>query len=173
MVQEEATKAGRSNVPFEVSIATHVSDDLAKAREMCRWEPEILTNLVWHLMRTYSIEELPPSMVEGFEWLAEIEDWWGQHDWSKHAQVDEAHKQIISDELVDRWTVCGSVDACADKLRRLENIGVSRFCAYLVDLSQEELENQIRTIGEKIIPQFSGGAKSPEAVPASEASGRG
>jgi len=154
MVQEEAQKAGRGRVPFEVSIATHVSDDIAKAREMCRWEPEILTNLVWHLMRTYPIETLPPSMVEGFEWLAEIEDWCGEHDWSKHAQVDEAHKRIIPDEIVDKWCVCGSVQTCVDKLRELEKIGVSRFCAYLVDLPIDELENQIRVIGEKIIPEF-------------------
>jgi alkanesulfonate monooxygenase SsuD/methylene tetrahydromethanopterin reductase-like flavin-dependent oxidoreductase (luciferase family) len=163
MAQEEAEKAERGPIPFEISIATHVSDDIGKAREMCRWEPEIITNVLWHLMRTYPLEQLPPSTVEGFEWLAEIEDWWGQHDWSKHAKVDEAHKKIISDEIVDRWTVCGSVQTCVDKLRELEKIGVTRFCAYIVDLPMEEIENQIRTIGEKIIPEFTPalGARSP------------
>jgi alkanesulfonate monooxygenase SsuD/methylene tetrahydromethanopterin reductase-like flavin-dependent oxidoreductase (luciferase family) len=154
MCQEEAKTAGRDGVPFEVSIATHVSDDIAKAREMCRWEPEIITNLLWQLIRTYGLDALPPSTTKDFEWLADIEDWWGQHDWSKHAKVDVAHKRIISDELVDRWTVCGSVQTCIDKLREMERIGVTRFCAYLVDLDPDALEQQIRVIGEKIIPEF-------------------
>jgi alkanesulfonate monooxygenase SsuD/methylene tetrahydromethanopterin reductase-like flavin-dependent oxidoreductase (luciferase family) len=154
MVQEEARKAGRGPIPFEVSIATYVSDDVAKAREMCRWEPEILTNVLWHLMRTYPLDTLPRSMVEGFEWLAEIDDWWGQHDWSKHAQVDDAHRRIISDELVDKWTVCGSADMVVNKLRELERIGVSRFICYFAAMPLDELEHQIRTYGEKVIPEF-------------------
>ncbi len=154
MVQEEAQKAGRGPVPFEVSIATYISDDVTKAREMCRWEPEILTNVLWHLFRTYPLDTLPPSMAEGFEWLADIHDWWGQHDWSKHAQVDEAHQRIISDALVDKWTVCGSVDTVVDKLRELEKIGVSRFICYFSAMAFDELEQQIRAYGERVIPQF-------------------
>jgi alkanesulfonate monooxygenase SsuD/methylene tetrahydromethanopterin reductase-like flavin-dependent oxidoreductase (luciferase family) len=143
MCQEEAVKAGREGVPFEVSIATHVSNDIAKAREMCRWEPEIITNVLWQLIRTYGVDELPPTLVKDFEWLAEIDDWWGEHDWSTHAQHSESHKKIVSDEVVDRWCVCGSAQNCIDKLREMENIGVTRFCAYLVDLPVEELETQI------------------------------
>ena len=58
-VQKAAKEAGRDPVPFEVSIGTYVSNDMAKARHMCRWEPEIITNLLWQLMRTYGIEALP------------------------------------------------------------------------------------------------------------------
>jgi alkanesulfonate monooxygenase SsuD/methylene tetrahydromethanopterin reductase-like flavin-dependent oxidoreductase (luciferase family) len=155
MTQEAAQEAGRGTIEFECSIATHVSDDIAKAREMCRWEPEILTNLIWGLMQSRPIEELPPSLVKGFEWLAEEDDWWGKHDWSLHAKVSDQHKKMISDEQVDRFCVCGSVQACVDKLKELEKIGVTRFCAYLVDLPQDELNEQIRIIGEKIIPEFS------------------
>lgn len=155
MCQEEARKAGRAGVPFEVSIATHVSDDVAKARDRCRWEPEIIANLIWHLIRTYGLDGLPSSTTKDFEWLAGIEDLWGQQDWSKHARVEEARSRVISDETVDRWTVCGSVQMCVDKLREIERIGVSRFCAFLAVESVEELEQQIRVFGEKILPEFS------------------
>ena len=57
-VQAAAKEAGRDPVPFEVSICAYVSNDMAKARDRCRWEPEILTNLIWQLMRTYGIENL-------------------------------------------------------------------------------------------------------------------
>jgi alkanesulfonate monooxygenase SsuD/methylene tetrahydromethanopterin reductase-like flavin-dependent oxidoreductase (luciferase family) len=155
MVQDSAKEAGRGPVTFEVSICCYVSDDIAKARDMCRWEPEIITNLLWQLMRTYGIDALPESLTRDFEWLAEKEDWWGEHDWTLHAQPDEKHKEIISDEIVDRYCVLGSPQNCIDKLRELEKIGVERFCVYLAGLeSQDEINEQIRLWGEEIIPHF-------------------
>jgi alkanesulfonate monooxygenase SsuD/methylene tetrahydromethanopterin reductase-like flavin-dependent oxidoreductase (luciferase family) len=154
MCQEEARKAGREGVPFEASIATHVSDDIGKARDMCRWEPEILTNLLWNLIRTYGLDALPSSTTKDFEWLAGIEHLVDQQDWNTHARVGDARTRAISDETVDRWTMCGSAQRCVDKLRELERIGVNRFCAFLAAGSVEELEQQIRVIGEEIIPEF-------------------
>ena len=154
-VQKAAKAAGRDPVTFEVSICCYVSNDMAKARDMCRWEPEIITNLLWQLMRTYGIDALPESLTRGFEWLAEKEDWWGEHDWTLHAKPDEKHKQIITDEIVERYCVLGSPQNCIDKLRELEKLGVSRFCVYLAGLeSQEEIKEQIRLWGEEIIPHF-------------------
>ena len=154
-VQAAAKEAGRDPVPFEVSICAYVSNDMAKARDRCRWEPEILTNLIWQLMRTYGIENLPESTTRGFEWLAEKEDWWGEHDWSLHGKPDDKHEEMITDEMVDRFCVLGSPQNCIDKLRELEKIGVSRFCVYLAGLeSQEEIKEQIRLWGEEIIPHF-------------------
>jgi len=150
--QTEAKKAGRAGIPFEVSIATFISDDLVKARGMCRYEPELLTNLIWHLMKTYPLEQLPPSLIKGFEWLADVDDWWDKHDWSKQATV--AGHERITDEMVDRLCVVGSVETCIGKLRDLQNIGVERFCAYLVG-SIEEIQGQLRIFGDSIIPVFS------------------
>ena len=150
--QTEAKKAGRAGIPFEVSIATFISDDLVKARAMCRYEPELLTNLIWHLMKTYPLEQLPPSLIKGFEWLADVDDWWDKHDWSKQATV--AGHERITDEMVDRLCVVGSVETCIGKLRDLQNIGVERFCAYLVG-SIEEIQGQLRIFGDSIIPVFS------------------
>ena len=128
---------------------------MAKARDMCRWEPDIITNLLWQLMRTYGFDALPASMTKGLEWLAEKEDWWGERDWSLHAQPDEKHKEIISDEIVDAYCVLGSPQNCIDKLKELEKLGVSRFCVYLAVLeSQDEILEQIRLWGEEIIPEL-------------------
>jgi alkanesulfonate monooxygenase SsuD/methylene tetrahydromethanopterin reductase-like flavin-dependent oxidoreductase (luciferase family) len=154
MTQAEAAKAGRGRIPFEVSISAHVSDDPAKAREKVRMEPAEMSNLLWHLMRTYPIDTLPPELVKGFEWLADEDDWWNTHDWSAHVQADHSHAALATDELVDHWTVSGSARHCVDKLRELEKVGVDRFCAFLFDLSPEELDHQIRVIGEQIIPEF-------------------
>ena len=152
--QKAAKAAGRDPIPFEVSIATYISDDRAKAIEQCRWEPEILTNLIWGLVSRYGIDALPASLTRGFEWLAEKEDWWGEHDWSKHAKVDDAHQQIISDEIVERFCVLGTPQDVIDKLRELEKLGVSRFCAYLVSLGQSEILEQLKLWGDHVIPEF-------------------
>jgi hypothetical protein len=93
-------------------------------------------------------------MVEGFEWLAEIDDWWGQRDWIGRARVGPAPAHMVSDEMVDRWTVCGSARSVVEKLRELEGVGVTRFTGYPGDLSFDELQQQIRLYGEKVIPEF-------------------
>lgn len=151
--RKAAAEAGRE-VQFEVSIMTYVSDDVAKARELCRWEPEILTNLIWHLLHTYPADQLPPSLIKGFEWLADEPNWWDKHDWSVHAQYSEKHAEIISDEIVDRFCVCGTVQTCVDKLKELEKLGVDRFCAYFIGITPEERTEQVRVFGEQILPHF-------------------
>ena len=60
----------------------------------------------------------------------------------------------IPDEMVDRLCVVGSVETCIGKLRDLQNIGVERFCAYLVG-SIEDIQGQLRIFGDSIIPVFS------------------
>ena len=58
--------------------------------------------------------------------------------------------------MLDRFCVLGSPQNCIDKLRELEKLGVSRFCAYLVGLEdQTEILEQVRLWGEEIIPEFS------------------
>ena len=152
--QQAAKDAGRPRVDFEVSIGTYVSDDIAKARDMVRWEPEALLNLIWHLMQTYPIEELPASLTKGLEYLGKRKDFWQTYNWDTHGMVDEGHKQLVTDEMVDRFCVLGSVNNCVDKLRELEKVGVDRFCAYVFSPDREQVASQMRLYAEKIIPHF-------------------
>ena len=152
--QKAARAAGRGPVPFEISIATYVSDNIQEAREWCRWEPEVLTNLIWHLMRTYPLEELPKSMTRDFEQLAKEPDWWKKYNWDTHAIMDEGHKSLVTDEMVDRYCVLGSPQACVDKLKELEKVGVSRYCAYLFGDDMDAIAQQMRLYAEKIMPHF-------------------
>ena len=152
--QKAAKDAGRERVDFEVSVATFVSDDIRKAREICRWEPEALMNLIWQMMRTYPIEELPASMTKGFEDIAREKDFWHKYNWDTHAMQAEEHKSLVTDEMVDRFCVLGSVKACIDKLREFQKIGVDRFCAYVWGPEKEVVGEQMRLYAEKIIPHL-------------------
>lgn len=161
--QKAAQAAGRGPLDFEVSSATFVSDDIHKAREICRWEPDILTSLLWGLVQTCPPEELPASLMKGFETLIENKPSWQQYDWDGHridivgfeaAMADEGHRKLLTDEMVDRFCVLGSVEACVEKLRELESVGVNRFCAYLFGLDREELDRQLRAYAERIMPHF-------------------
>lgn len=157
-MQSAAREAGRSAVDFEVSIATYVSDDIAKARDRCRWNPETLSSLIWHLLRTYPREEIPASLIAGFEDLAGEENWWRKYDWHTrgYATLDVARRDYawITDEMVDRLCVLGSVEACVEKLKVLREAGMTQFCAIFFGLDREELDQQLRLYGEKIIPRL-------------------
>ena len=152
--QKAAKAAGRGHVDFEVSIATYVSDDAKVAREKCRWEPEVLLNLIWHLLQTYPVEDCPRSLTKGLEQLARDKDYWQHYNWDTHAMIDEAHQKLVTDEMVDRFCVLGSVNACVDKLKELQKLGVDRFCAYLYGMYEGELDTQLRAYAEKIMPHF-------------------
>lgn len=152
--QKAAKEAGGRKVDFEVSIATYVSDDIKKARDICRWEPEALMNLLWHLMQTYPVETIPKSLTKGFEHLAKEKDFWSKYNWDTHAMISEEHKKLITDDAVDRFCVLGSAAACTDKIRELKKAGVDRFCAYLAGLSGDELDKQLQAYAEKIMPNF-------------------
>lgn len=153
--QAAAQAAGRGTIDFEVSIATYVASDIAKARDRCRWNPETLSSLIWHLMRTYPLDKIPRSLTKGFEELGREDNWWRKYDWhSQGYATAEAPHDWITDEMVDRLCVVGSVEACIEKLEVLRDAGMTQFCAIFFGLDRDELDEQLRIYGEKIMPRF-------------------
>ena len=55
----------------------------------------------------------------------------------------------MSDEIVDRFTVIGSVDEHVERLRALAAAGVDQFNLYLMNGDEEE---QLEIYGREIIP---------------------
>jgi alkanesulfonate monooxygenase SsuD/methylene tetrahydromethanopterin reductase-like flavin-dependent oxidoreductase (luciferase family) len=75
------------------------------------------------------------------------------YDYKDHSRVGAAHGEFVTDEICDRFTVIGSVEACAQKLRELEAAGVDQFNIYLMTKAQEET---LEAYGRDLIPQFAG-----------------
>ena len=66
-------------------------------------------------------------------------------------RLPEGVHEATWDEIVDRFTVLGTVDECTQKLRELEALGVTEYNIYT---TVPEPERLIETYGREVIPTF-------------------
>jgi alkanesulfonate monooxygenase SsuD/methylene tetrahydromethanopterin reductase-like flavin-dependent oxidoreductase (luciferase family) len=140
-----ATEAGRDPDELEclVCAPSIVTDDLQEAREAVRWFPAMVSNHVMDLIERYGEDsEIPKDLTEYVKARK-------FYDYKDHSREGAAHGEFVTDEICDRFSVIGSVDAVREKLGELESVGVDHFNIYLMTHGQEEI---LRTYGEEIIP---------------------
>ena len=145
-VHEGARQAGRDPASIQVMSAapTFISNDMAKARDQVRWFPALVSNHVVDLVSRYKPEELPPELT-GY-----IRTRRG-YDYHHHAEVGSDNAEFVSDEVVDRFCVLGTVEQVRAKLQELVDVGVTQFNIYL--MSGDEPET-LEVYGREIIPAF-------------------
>jgi probable F420-dependent oxidoreductase len=143
-----AEEAGRDPDALEciVGAPSHVSGDLADAREQVRWFPAMVSNHVMDLIERYGWDSDIPKELTDYVKARKF------YDYKDHSRVGAKHGEFVSDEICDRFCVIGSSEQCAAKLRELESVGVDQFNIYLMTHSQEET---LEAYGKEIIPQFS------------------
>jgi probable F420-dependent oxidoreductase len=151
-VKEGAEEAGRDFSKIKVMSATAVwiSENKATARERVRWFPALVSNHVVDLVSRYKPEELPAELT------AYIRDRKG-YNYLHHAEVGSSNAEFVTDDVVDRFCIVGSVNEHLQKLNELNSLGVTQFNIYL--MCGEE-ENTLEIYGRDIIPSF---AKVPFA----------
>src|SRR5437660_3050037 len=145
-----AAEAGRdpSQLKCIVGAPSHVTDDLADAREQVRWFPAMVSNHVMDLVERYGADgSVVPKTLTDFVQARKF------YDYDEHSRVGAKHGEFVTDEICDRFCVIGNAEACTRKLRELEAVGVGQFNIYLMTNGQEEV---LQTYGQEIIPQFSG-----------------
>jgi alkanesulfonate monooxygenase SsuD/methylene tetrahydromethanopterin reductase-like flavin-dependent oxidoreductase (luciferase family) len=144
-----AEEAGRdpSELKCIVGAPSHVSEDVADAREQSRWFPAMVSNHVMDLIERYGESSEIPSDLTDFVKARKF------YDYKEHSRVGAKHGEFVTDEIVDRFCVLGNAEQCAAKLKELESIGVDQFNIYLMTHGQEET---LQAYGEEIIPQFTG-----------------
>jgi len=147
--RKAAEEAGRDPAALQciVGAPSKVTDDLAEAREEVRWFPAMVSNHVMDLIERYGWNSDIPSELTDFVKTRK------GYDYKDHSRVGAAHGEFVSDEICDRFCVIGSAEQCTQKLRELEAAGVDQFNVYLMTHGQDE---QLRTYGREIIPQFAG-----------------
>jgi probable F420-dependent oxidoreductase len=142
-VRTSAAEAGRD--PNAVRIMTaapaHVGD-LADGRDRTRWFPALVSNHVVDLVNKYPREDLPPELTQY------VRDREG-YDYLHHAEVGSSNASFVTDDIVDRFCLVGSVGQHIDRLRVLADAGVSQFNLYLMNGNEEE---QLEIYGREIIP---------------------
>jgi probable F420-dependent oxidoreductase len=145
-LHEGARQAGRDPSEIKVMAAAPawVSDDLAYARDRVRWFPALVSNHVVDLIAKYGVENLPPELTHY------VKDRAG-YDYQKHAEVGSSNSHFVSDEIVDRFCIVGSVGEHKRRLAELKAIGVDQFNIYLMNGDEEGC---LEVYGREIVPGF-------------------
>jgi probable F420-dependent oxidoreductase len=147
-VRQGAEEAGRRFEDIRVMAAApaYVSGDLEHARGQVRWFPALVSNHVVDLVSRYPREELPEELTA---YIATRD----HYDYADHGRVGAEHASFVSDEVVDRFCVIGTLEDCERRLRELEAVGVHQFNIYsMVD----DPDGIIRTFGKELIPALTG-----------------
>jgi probable F420-dependent oxidoreductase len=146
-----AEKAGRDPDALQciVCAPSHISDDIADAREQVRWFPAMVSNHVMDLIERYGFEsEIPKELTEYVRARR-------FYDYEEHSRVGAKHGEFVTDEICDRFCVLGNAEQASAKLEELESVGVDQFNIYLMTHGQEDT---LAAYGRDIIPQFASAA---------------
>jgi len=149
-----AEEAGRDPAELKciVGAPSHVSDDLADARDQVRWFPAMVSNHVKDLIERYGSDGTKvPKALTDYVLSRKF------YDYDEHSRVGAKHGEFVTDEICDRFCVIGNIEQCVAKLRELESVGVDQFNIYLMTHGQEET---LQAYGDQIIPQVDAVASS-------------
>jgi len=145
-----AEEAGRdpSALKCIVGAPSHVTDDLADAREQVRWFPAMVSNHVMDLIERYGADgSSVPKALTDYVQARKF------YDYNEHSRVGAKHGEFVTDEICDRFCVLGTTDQIKAKLKELEGVGVDQFNVYLMTHGQEET---LQAYGDEIIPDVAG-----------------
>ncbi|MEU3492984.1 MULTISPECIES: TIGR03842 family LLM class F420-dependent oxidoreductase [Kitasatospora] len=148
-VRRAAEEAGRDPAAVTVCVAApaYVGDDLAHAREQCRWFGGMVGNHVADLVAKYGEHsDLVPD-----ELTAYIKDRHG-YDYSHHGRAGNPSTDFVPDAVVDRFCLLGPAAAHIEKLRVLRDAGVDQFALYAMHDAREAV---IDAYGAEVIPALS------------------
>ena len=142
-VRDGASLAGRhpGDVRVMAAAPAHVGDR-AEGRDRTRWFPALVSNHVVDLVSKYPRQDLPEELTQY------IRDREG-YDYLHHAEVGSDNASFVTDDIVDRFCIVGSVEDHLARLHALAAAGVDQFNLYLMNGKEEE---QLEVYGREIIP---------------------
>ncbi|MBA0052159.1 TIGR03842 family LLM class F420-dependent oxidoreductase [Streptomyces sp. AJS327] len=148
-VRQAAADAGRD--PDEVTICVaapaYVGDDLAHAREQCRWFGGMVGNHVADLVSRYGEgSDLVPTALTSYIKRRE------GYDYAHHGRAGNPDTAFVPDEIVDRFCLLGPVADHIERLRELRELGVDQFAVYAMHDAREQT---IDAYGTGVIPALS------------------
>lgn len=145
-VRAAAEAAGRDPASITICVAApaYVSDDLAHARDQCRWFGGMVGNHVADLVTRYGAESsMVPAELTGY-----IKDRAG-YDYSHHGRAGNASTTFVPDEVVDRFCLLGPPAGHLERLAELRGLGVDQFAVYAM---HDQVDQTIAAYGESVIP---------------------
>ena len=146
-VRTAAEEAGRDPDAIAVCVAApaYVGDDIAHARDQCRWFGGMVGNHVADLVKRYGEGGDIPAALTDYIRARE------GYDYAHHGRAGNPDTEFVPDEIVDRFCVLGTAADHVAKLRELESLGVDQFNVYLMHDAQE---STLDAYGADVIPAF-------------------
>ncbi|KUJ70890.1 LLM class F420-dependent oxidoreductase [Streptomyces albus subsp. albus] len=145
-VRTAAAEAGRDPDAVTICVAApaYVGEDLAHAREQCRWFGGMVGNHVADLVSRYGEHSgaVPDELTDY------IRNRHG-YDYRHHGRAGNPDTAFVPDEIVDRFCLLGPAEAHIDQLRRLRELGVDQFAVYAM---HDAKEATIDAYGAQVIP---------------------
>jgi probable F420-dependent oxidoreductase len=144
-VRRAAEEAGRDPEAITICVAApaYVGEDVAYARDQCRWFGGMVGNHVADIVARYGESSDVPKALTDF--IAGREG----YDYNEHGQVGNPHTAFVPDDIVDRFCVLGPVEDHVERLKALQGLGVDQFAVYLQHDAKDET---LQAYGEKVIP---------------------
>jgi probable F420-dependent oxidoreductase len=148
-VRNAAAAAGRdpAAIKFCVAAPAYVTDgspeQLAHAREQCRWFGGMVGNHVADIVKRYGADGAVPQALT--DYISGREG----YDYNEHGRAGNSHTSFVPDEIVDRFCLLGSVAEQVTKLEALRELGVDQFGLYLQHDSKDET---LAAYGDHVIP---------------------
>jgi probable F420-dependent oxidoreductase len=149
-VRDAADQAGRD--PDEIAICVvapaYVGDDLAHQRDQLRWFGGMVGNHVVDLVNRYGHDsDMIPTALTEFIHARE------EYDYAHHGKAGNPTTDFVTDDIVDRFCITGTVDDHIARMRELQDMGVDQFGLYLM---HDDQEGTLDAYGEYVIPAING-----------------
>ncbi len=154
-VRSAAEQAGRDpdSVRFCVAAPAYVSEDLAHAREQCRWFGGMVGNHVADIVARYGTGGGVPKALT--DYIAGRQG----YDYNQHGRAGNTHAAFVPDGIVDRFCLLGPPEAHVERLLELRALGVAQFAVYL---QHDAKESTLLAYGEHVIPAVRESVKARE-----------
>jgi probable F420-dependent oxidoreductase len=153
-VRAAARNAGRDPAEVKICVAApaYVGDDLAHAREQCRWFGGMVGNHVADLVSRYGGDgEVPEALTD---YVKARQD----YDYSHHGKAGNPTTDFVPDEIVDRFCVLGTPEDHVAKLAELEALGADQFNVYLM---HDAMDETLEAYGRDVLPALKARADTP------------
>jgi probable F420-dependent oxidoreductase len=145
-VKTAASDAGKDPEKIKICIAApaYVGDNIEHQRDQVRWFGGMVGNHVADLVERYGADtDLVPAAL-----LEYVENRKG-YDYAEHGKATSTHVDFVTDDIIDRFCLLGSVEHHVERLAGLRELGVDQFAIYLQHDAQEDT---LAAYGEKVVP---------------------
>lgn len=141
-VRAGAEEAGRNPDDVEISLlcGMWVSEDMVEARIKTRWAATCASNHLEDVERAGN--EMPEELSSMLQVKRDHYDYY-----AGHLDSSADHTEYLTDEMIDKFAICGTASSCLDQIAELKELGVGEISSAYYNGEYEQLAR----VGKEVI----------------------